>query len=108
VIYGRSYGMVYYCAPCDAYVGVHKGTDRPLGRLANAELRKWRNKAHASFDPLWKFGRYRGKRSAAYGWLADMMGLPKSETHIAMFDVENCQRVVTIMESERVSGYGKY
>lgn len=28
----------------------------PLGRLANAELQRWRNTAHAMFDPLWKSG----------------------------------------------------
>ena len=31
--------MIYICKPCDAYVGVHKGTDKALGRLANKELR---------------------------------------------------------------------
>lgn len=34
VIYGRSYGMIYLCRPCRAYVGVHRGTNKPLGRLA--------------------------------------------------------------------------
>ena len=40
VIYGKSYGKIYLCRNCMAYVGVHKGTDKPLGRLANAELRR--------------------------------------------------------------------
>jgi len=38
VIYRRSYGMIYWCRPCDAYVGVLKGTDIPFGTLANAEF----------------------------------------------------------------------
>ena len=38
--YGVDYGMIYYCPQCGAYVGVHKGTDRAKGRLANAELRR--------------------------------------------------------------------
>lgn len=42
VIYGKSYGKIYLCRNCMAYVGVHKGTDKPLGRLANAELRNWK------------------------------------------------------------------
>ena len=42
IIYGRSYGKIYLCRNCMAYVGVHKGTDKPLGRLANAELRNWK------------------------------------------------------------------
>lgn len=56
VIYGKSYGKIYLCRNCMAYVGVHKGTDKPLGRLANAELRNWKKAAHAVFDPLWKYG----------------------------------------------------
>lgn len=76
VIYGKSYGKIYLCRNCMAYVGVHKGTDKPLGRLANAELRNWKKAAHAVFDPLWKYGRFRGHRNAAYAWLAQKMGLP--------------------------------
>ena len=45
VIYGKSYGKIYLCRNCMAYVGVHKGTDKPLGRLANAELRNWKKAA---------------------------------------------------------------
>jgi hypothetical protein len=91
-IYGRSYGMLYLCRPCKAYVGVHKGSDRPLGRLANAELRGWKNKAHAAFDPLWKS--HEMSRHAAYKWLSDQMGLASEETHIGMFDVPKCKLVV--------------
>ena len=100
-IYGKSYGMVYLCRPCDAYVGVHDGTDIPLGRLANRDLRRWRNRAHAAFDPLWQQGRYRRRRNDAYAWLAGKMGLTKEETHIAMFDVEQCKQVIQIMDNER-------
>lgn len=46
VIYGRSYGMIYLCRDCRAYVGVHKGTNQALGRLANAELRDAKKEAH--------------------------------------------------------------
>lgn len=54
VIYGRSYGMIYLCRDCRAYVGVHKGTDQALGRLANAELRKAKKEAHFYFDQIAK------------------------------------------------------
>ena len=101
VVYGRSYGMIYLCSPCDAYVGVHKRTNTPLGRLANAELRKWKKLAHAYFDPLWQFGRLKGRRGDAYKWLAEKMKLHISETHIGLFDVAQCQQVVSIMENER-------
>lgn len=82
----------FRCAPCDAYVGCHPGTRRPLGRLANAELRRAKMAAHAAFDPKWK-----GKtmtRSQAYAWLAHQLSIPPNSCHIGMFDVDMCERVV--------------
>ena len=100
-IYGRSYGMVYLCRNCGAYVGVHKGTDKPLGRLADAELRRWKMAAHNAFDPIWKYGKFRHRRNAAYAWLSEKMGLPVEQTHIGMFDAAQCQQVIQIMNNER-------
>ena len=101
VIYGKSYGKIYLCRNCMAYVGVHKGTDKPLGRLANAELRNWKKAAHAVFDPLWKYGRFRGHRNAAYAWLAQKMGLPVEKTHIGMFDVGSAARPSKSLRKKR-------
>jgi hypothetical protein len=89
---GRSYGLVWDCRPCDAYVGVHKGTTVALGRLANAELRAWKIKAHAAFDPLWRSGRM--TRHEAYALLGEKMKLPPKRVHIGMFDIDQCKRVV--------------
>lgn len=100
-IYGTSYGMMYLCRNCMAYVGVHKGTDKPLGRLANAELRKWKKNAHAAFDPLWQYGPFKHRRKAAYRWLAKQMGLPVDQTHIGMFDVGQCKQVIEIVRKFR-------
>lgn len=101
IIYGRSYGMIYLCRKCNAFVGVHKGTDRPKGTLADAELREWRKAAHNVFDPLWQYGRFKGHRKAAYRWLSERMELPTEKTHIGMFDVAQCQRVIQICRAER-------
>lgn len=96
VIYnGRSYGMIYLCAPCKAFVGVHPGTDKPLGVLANSELRGWKMKAHRSFDQLWKSGIM--SRRKAYEWLAEKMNLPVKKTHIGYFQVIQCQEVVRLV-----------
>lgn len=92
VIYGRSYGLIYLCKPCDAYVGVHKGTTKPLGILANAELREWKKKAHAAFDPLWENGKYTRKK--AYRILADKLG--EEEVHIGESDVDKCKKIIEI------------
>ena len=58
IVYGdRDYGLIWLCSnfpKCDARVGVHKGQEFPLGRLADKELRKWKMKAHAAFDPIWQ------------------------------------------------------
>lgn len=101
VIYGTSYGKIYLCRRCNAYVGVHKGSDCPLGRLANAELRHWKKAAHDAFDPIWRYGRFRGRRNAAYRWLAERMKLPVEKTHIGMFDVTQCKAVIQICRTER-------
>jgi len=101
---GRSYGPIWLCRPCQAWVGVHKNDDlaRPLGRLADAELREWKKRAHAAFDPLWKRKMQRDNcwakeaRGAGYRWLAKSIGIPFEECHIGMFDVGLCRRVVEI------------
>lgn len=91
----------YMCAPCGAYVGCHDGTTRPLGRLANAELRIAKMAAHAAFDPLWKSRLY--TRRAAYSWLAKKLGIERDDCHIGGFDVETCRRVVQVSMSKRAT-----
>lgn len=105
IVYGRSYGNIYLCRPCMAYVGVHKGTDIPLGRLANAELRYWKRQAHEAFDPLWQRGRFKGYRNAAFGWLAGKMGLPVEKTHIGMFDIAQCKKSIRIINETKGDYY---
>lgn len=97
----RSYGMVYYCKPCDAWVGVHKGTDKALGRLANSDLREAKKEAHFYFDQLWKakieMGFTKGSaRGKAYKWLSKQLGITGEETHVGWMDVELCKKVVEI------------
>ena len=98
IIYGRSYGMAWLCKPCDAWVGCHKNskTHAPLGRIANAELRDWKKKAHAVFDPLWQRKMRRGKctKGAAYGWLAKQLEIAVKDCHIGMFNIEKCKKTV--------------
>jgi len=115
VIYGQSYGIIYLCRPCDAYVGVHKESDKALGRLANKDLREAKKKAHFYFDALWKakvqigikedptrdkgkkYWNWRGScRTRAYKWLSTTMGIDPEFTHIGMFDIENCGKVVEL------------
>lgn len=92
-IYGRSYGYAYLCRPCDAYVGCHKGTTEPLGRLADARLRDLKKRAHFLFDRLWKESK-RTTRSKAYQSLADHLNIPAKYCHIGMFNPEQCFRTM--------------
>lgn len=89
--------VIWRCHPCDAHVGCHPGTDIPLGRLANKELRKAKMEAHAAFDPIWRSRRM--SRSKAYAWLAKSMGLTTAQCHIGMFDVAQCRRVVDLVDA---------
>ena len=97
--YGKDYGTnLYICRPCDARVGTHGNSDKPLGTLANAELREWRKVAHQYFDRLWKDKWM--TRTKAYTWLQRQMEMTKDEAHIGSFSIEECQRVI-----ERVSNF---
>lgn len=91
-VYGKSYGMIYICKPCDAYCGVHKGTDKALGRLANKELREHKKNAHKYFDQIWKRGIM--NRRGSYKWLSEKLNIKKEYCHIGMFNVEQCKEVV--------------
>jgi hypothetical protein len=96
---GKSYGMIYDCRDCDAYVGVHRGTFTPLGTMADRETRIWRMRAHDAFDPLWKSGRI--DRRAAYGYMQKIMGMSPEQAHIARFNAEDCQRLVTALNASQ-------
>lgn len=94
VYHGRSYGMMYICHPCGAYVGCHRGTTKALGRVANAELRQLKNQAHEAFDRLWKDTTM--NRHQAYRWLQETMGIDAEYCHIGMFDEDQCRQVIEL------------
>jgi len=90
-------GLFFWlCAPCDAYVGTHNNSPdhKPLGRLANAELRDARKETHAFFDQLWRNGKM--TRSAAYLWLAEQLNLPAKKCHIGDFDLPLCRKTIRL------------
>lgn len=96
----------YYCdhGHEPAWVGSHKRTGRPLGTLANAELRALRSATHTLFDPLWQ-GKPRGTRDKLYTWLSMAMGIPPHKTHIGMFTLEQCheaQRHIKVAIGEKI------
>lgn len=82
---------LYVCSnypKCDAYVGVHEGTDKPLGTLADAKLRNKRIRTHKVFDQIWKKNLM--TRKQAYRWMEYFMDIPKDTGHIANFSDYRC------------------
>lgn len=61
-----------------------------------SELAQARIAAHGSFDQLWEGGHM--SRGAAYQWLADQLGIAKSECHMVYFDADTCNRVRSICD----------
>lgn len=96
VYQGRTFGewpFLYYCSDCGSYVGLHPGTDLPLGTLADEDTRQRRMHAKRLFTSCVQrfFRRHRqNARNYAYDWLAARMGIPRRECHFAWFDIDRC------------------
>lgn len=101
IVYGKSYGDIWHCdcEPDGVYVGINKRSGRPLGTMADKELREYRKQAHAAFDPLWK--EHVMSRSKAYEWLSNAMNIESHFCHIGMFDVEQCKIVIELSKKKR-------
>ncbi len=94
---GRSFGdwpYAYLCRDCFASVGLHPGTDLPLGTLATKPMRNARNSSKAVFERIWREGHM--TRSGAYAWLTRQLGIQASECHFGLFDIERCAQAQTI------------
>ncbi len=102
-IYGKSthrLGMdgesIYQCQNCNARVGCHKGSDRPLGDVANEMLRLKRIETHQVFDAFWKSNHM--SRTQAYKWLSQQLRLPEKNAHIGGFEMDQCQKVINMCQ----------
>ncbi len=98
VVYGKDYGWMWVCSSypdCDTYCGCHKGTEKPLGRMAGYETREARKKLHSMFDPLWKNGNL--TRKECYRRLAEAMQIDIKVCHIGMFDLRQCLQAISVV-----------
>lgn len=82
----------WICRSCWAYVACHENTFIPLGDVATASERRWRSKAHNALDPIWRNGIM--ERRESYAWLSEKLGKSSSETHIGMFGISDCKKVI--------------
>ena len=92
--------LLYVCGRyprCDAYVGVHKDTCKPLGTLANKSLRTKRRLAHEAFDVLWKSGLM--NKAQAYEWIQAEFSLSEEDAHIGMFSEQMCDELIAACEA---------
>lgn len=90
VVYGKSYGMIYRCPRCGAFVGTHKGTKIPLGTPANEELRKLRKDTHGIFDVIWQSGQM--SRTQLYKKAAEAFNV--KELHIGNLNLQGCLQLI--------------
>jgi hypothetical protein len=100
-IYGRNYGksyMIWLCRLCEAYVGCHKNTKKPLGTMANASLRKMRIHIHSLIDPIWKSGIM--SRKDLYKKLSDYMG---KEFHVGECNENDCKKIEAYIHKEFIN-----
>jgi hypothetical protein len=89
IVYWKNYGPIWLCLFCQAWVGCHPN-GKPLGRLADADLRRIKIKVHEAFDPLWM----NRKRNIAYNALAKVMNINRKDCHIGLFDTDQCLKAI--------------
>ncbi len=87
---GLAHKKVWVCTnypTCDAFVGCHETTNRPLGSLANKPLRLLRQACHSKLDPLWQSAEF--ARKDLYSLAATFFH--KRAFHIAEFRDADCK-----------------
>lgn len=84
----------YQCPVCKNFVGVHKGTYRPLGVIANSEIKNARRHIHNLLDPIWKTGKIGRKK--CYKLISEELGY---EYHTAnLKTIDECRTVYRIIQ----------
>jgi len=90
------YGLFYGCSSwqdtgCEGSHGAHPD-GAPRGVPANRATKDARIEAHRLFDRIWGTGLQ--KRTAAYRWMREAMGMTPDEAHIGRFSIEDCERLL--------------
>lgn len=82
---------------CDGTHSAHQNSGKPMGIPADKETKAWRIKAHAMFDPYVK--KWFPNRPEGYKFLQNVMGLTSAQAHIGRFTIEQCEKLIKIIES---------
>lgn len=97
-VYKKSYGLIYLCG-CGARVGAHKNSKKhkPMGILADKELRELRIEFHSLFDNTYKNKKDRNKQ---YKWLSESIGISQKECHGATMENDTIKKAILFLKSE--------
>lgn len=87
-------GPIWVCRPCDAWVPVYAQSPsaKPMGRLANPELREAKRLFNQAMRPIIEMA---GRRRA-YEWLAKAMGLTAHECDGHRFDLDQARKATQL------------
>lgn len=94
----------HVCRNCDAWIGCKDGTWEPNGRLADSDLRRAKQDAHAAIDPIclkamkdhdWSKNL---ARNVVYEWLAAELDIPGRVITLGDFDLRQCELVLLICQ----------
>ena len=88
---------------CDSYVSTIKGSTKPAGTLADAQLRHERIEAHRVIKKVVESGM---DQHSVYRYLEDRMGLQRDQLHIASSGIYYCRLVQQILKSLLERGCG--
>lgn len=102
----RSFGPIWICVRCEAWVGCHRNSKdyAPLGRLADGTLRRLKMEVHAFLDPWWRDlpgGARAKKRKTIYALLGAELGLEAEACHVGEMDDALCERAIDLLSSTR-------
>jgi hypothetical protein len=88
--------MIYACAVCKAASGTRADGITPLGRLANAELRKLKKEAYALLSPH-LFGDL-NKRKCVFKRFSEKMGIHADDCRIGHFDEAATLKAIEVLK----------
>lgn len=101
IFHNNTDGFYYVCSNwprCTAYTKENPIFKKPTSTIADRATRLKRQEAHYWFDQMHiGFGM---TKSAAYEWLAKELQIRRANCHIGLFDIEMCNRVISIVSSK--------
>jgi hypothetical protein len=110
----------FACRNCDAWIGCKDGTWEPVGRLADADLRRAKQSVHAAVEPILTSVMSTHNltksqaRAAIYRWIATELDIADGNANIGDFDLKQCEIVLLICDHRkpeidlRSSSHGRF